>query len=160
QAPCGGMTFQAPRIVKSTVSRTPGIRDGVRYTKLIAKVGDHFGADIMTFELPAGAPGVARINAELARTLPEPGGRKSPGYLDCGMNCVGSCGENGEFRDNVEPGLITRRWLVAHELESGFCGGAHPYAGESWQVWSLKTGEKVDPWSWFTRDAVQASAKG
>lgn len=127
--PCGGMTFQVPRVVEPTVARTPATLDGVRYTKLVAKVGDHFGADIETFELPAALSGAARINAELAKTLPRLGGREPPGYLDCAMNSAGSFGEGGEFRDSVEPDLITRRWLVSHEIETGFCGGAHPYAG-------------------------------
>ncbi|HWE45742.1 MAG TPA: hypothetical protein VG407_06905 [Caulobacteraceae bacterium] len=146
--PCGGMTFQAPRIVQPRVTRKSAVVDGARYTRLIADVGKHFGADIETFALDASTPAAQRINTALAKTLPRLGA-EAPDYLVCTTQATGQFGEDGEFVDVLKPVLLTRRWLVSEEVNSGSCGGAHPYAGINYRLWSLTAGKTVDPWSWF-----------
>jgi hypothetical protein len=159
-APCGGMTFQRPRIVSPTIVQKPATLDGTAYEKVIADVGAHFDSTIETFALLGDSPAVARINAEAAKVLPKTGGDEVPDYLDCAMGSAGSYGENGEYTHTVTPGLITRRWIAADETTSGFCGGVHPDTEEFWRVWSLTTGAKVDPWDWFSSDAVRRPPPG
>lgn len=180
EEPCRGMTFMGPRIAPLTVTRTPAELDGTGYVRLIANVGAHFDVKIESFELTGPilgtTPAAARLNAGLAKPLPSsrpsslasslassagPGqelGR--PDWLACLLDAAGSFGEDGQFEDIVEPGLISRRWLVTSETMNAACGDRQRSDSVDWRLFSLPSGEPVDPWSWFTTDAVQRSRVG
>jgi len=153
-APCGGMTFLSPRLVKPTLTRRAASLDGTSYTDIVANVGPHLDVQIESFELTPATPVMARINAELARPLPKPGAKQAD-YLDCLMGATGAYGQDGQYADTLAPDLISPRWLVTEETSSSSCDGAHPNAGVTWRTWNLTTGAAVDPWSWFNSQTVQ-----
>lgn len=160
KAPCGAMSFQRPRIVNLALARKSVTLDGALYAKITADVGAHFDTTIETFALLGSGPAVARINADAAKVLPQNGDAAVADYVDCAISQAASYGENGEYTHTLTPDLLTRHWLAAVETMSGMCGGAHPSAEVDWRVWSLTTGVKVDPWSWFSADAVQRPPPG
>ena len=158
EEPCRGMTFMGPRLAPPTVTRIPASLDGTRYVRLIENVGAHFDVKIEAFELPGSTPAIAWLNTLLAKPLP--GGARRPDWLTCLLDTAGSIGEEGEFEDVLEPDVISAHWLVTSETQDASCGDRQRSDAVDWRVFSLPSGEAVDPWSWFTVEAVRRRQVG
>jgi hypothetical protein len=158
--PCGGMTFHGPRVTPVSVSRKPAPIDGVTYSVLTANVGAHFGANVSTFALRGDSAAIRRVNADLAKRLPQPPDKEPPDYLLCDMNTADTTGMGGGYSETTEPDVVSRSWLVARRVDDDNCGGAHPNMEISWRIWNLKTGEEVRPQDWLTPVAIAKKADG
>jgi hypothetical protein len=139
------------------VSRAPATLDGVRYTKLTVHAGAALDVGIETFAFDGATPADNRLNALLAKPLPQSGASKPAAYVVCLMWQAGSSGDDGDYADTLAPALISRRWLVTQEITNSTCGGAHPNAETDWRVFDRTTGDAIDAWSWFTADAAVRS---
>ncbi len=154
---CGAGVFTAPRIKTPTITRTPGVRDGVAYTTLTLQTGADLDVTVASFSLNATTPAATRLNAEFAKVLAKKDEGASDEYADCIAGATGSLGGDGEFSDVLKPNLIGKRWMVTEEDSEEFCGGAHPDEATNWSLYDLATGAAVDPWVWFNADGVTHS---
>jgi hypothetical protein len=55
----------------------------------------------------------------------------------------------GDFQTKVRLRFWNDEWLSWSGHVEGYCGGAHPFFGNSTNTIELRTGRKVNQWNWF-----------
>lgn len=154
---CVSMAFHQPRLAGVRTVSTRATADRTSYTKLTLDHGGHFpSVSVATFALDGGSAPVRRINEALA----EPLRHEPPEWLDCVRGTLGMAAVEGDYNRSLEPVMISRRWLSVAEHHDGFCGGAHPDAGNSYQIWDRTTGREINLHDWFTARAVKRETVG
>ncbi len=154
---CGGTEFNGPRATPITITRKAKKLNGFAYTELTANVGKQFDVAIATFELPATTPAMRKINAILQEEISaQP---LESHYFECVAASLDGSGSEGNYGVGVIPVLISRNYMVSEESQGDYCGGAHPNYYIDWRNWDLRTGEKIDLWSWMGRSAVVQEKK-
>jgi hypothetical protein len=151
--PCGSAEYSAPRMTPTRVSETRATFDGRAYRKLALVVGRQFeNVSVETFAIDGGGAAAAKIN----RILREPiaGAPAKSGWIECMQGSLGANGIDGEYAEGIEPKMIGRRWMAVNHHVDGFCGGAHPFAGNSSRLFDLARGAEVRIVTWFNRQGI------
>jgi len=148
---CASMAFHQPLLAGvRTVSRR-ATADGVAYTKITLDHGGRFDARVETFALDGAGDATRRVNALLGRTL----AGNPPEWFDCLRSPLQTGPMDGGLSETFEPVMITRRWLSVNHQYDGFCGGAHPNSGTTYETYDLAAGAQVDLHDWFGPEAVR-----
>lgn len=154
-SPCESMAFMGPRLSGGSVVREEGRIAGQGYTVLRYVPPAHFDPDdlhIQTFALPGSATADARINQALAFDLPRED--MSDEYAQCFAMHAAFRGIDGYLFKQVEPELLTERWLGTIAHNSSYCGGAHPSHWSQRRVFDRSSGAEVEPESWLNDTAL------
>jgi len=103
------------------------------------------GAQV-TLTLGGNAPGIARINQDLARLAIPPEGQKN--FYRERRTALGQNGGTATSEITVEPVYWSSQWVTVrfYRWTAGY--GSN---GISWglHTWNLQTGKSTDPWSWL-----------
>ncbi len=148
---CAAMAFHQPLLAGIRTVTRRASADGVAYTKITLDHGGRFDAAVETFALDGAGDATRRVNTLLARSL----AGNPPDWFDCLRSPLQSGPMDGGLSETFEPVMISRRWLSVNHQYDGFCGGAHPNSGTTYETYDLVAGAQVDLHDWFLPSAVQ-----
>jgi hypothetical protein len=153
--PCGSRAFIAPRIRPVKLIAKPQRLGSFAYDALSWDVGPGFGdISLESFAFRPVRPGDAAINAALRIV---PGKAEGPGdYIGCVLGAQ-EMGGDGDYHIAYTPNHASNAYLSALVSSDGYCGGAHPFHGYSYQTWDRATGREVRLHRWFGPAAVKVN---
>ncbi|UXH79360.1 hypothetical protein [Roseateles amylovorans] len=147
--------YHAARLasIKPTTRGTTRIGNG-SYERLVL---DAAGASIQAVRLQGTSTGILAINQSLWQQATETLGE----HLDCRAEARRERGRASEFESNLQEDVVAwSRGYVAVSLNNeGYCGGAHPWHGESFRTYRLDTGAQEDVTQWLREDLRQGIEK-
>lgn len=148
---CASVDFHQPRLAGVRTISARGTVDGTAFTKLTLDTAGHFEITVQTFALDGDGPAVRRINNALGADL----AGTPPGWFECISNSLDASPLEGTETITLEPAMISRRWLSVATNADVSCGGAHPDAYASYQLFDLTTGAEMELLDWFLPRAVK-----
>ena len=153
ESACGSLSFNQPRLQRSSIATARARIDGVGYTKLAFRPGPRFpGVEIATFALDRPGPAAQRINRLLREPLRETGIRSD--WFQCMTASLGATARDGDYHVAIEPTLVAGRWLAVRQYQEGSCGGASPFNSTVSRTFDLGTGTEIDLHGWLNSRAV------
>lgn len=148
---CASLDFHRPRLAGIRTVSTRGTVDGVSYTKLALDTRGRFEIEVQTFALDDDSAAIRRINTALGADL----AGNPPGWFECISGSLTTLPYEGDEDVTLAPTMISRRWLSVTTHGDVSCGGAHPDAYVSYQLFDLTTGAEVELLDWFLPTAVK-----
>jgi hypothetical protein len=153
---CGSDAFNNAREQPARMMAQPAAANGTAYRKLTLDFGDRYTAQVASFALVRTGPAAERVNKALREELHA----TERMVFECSRGQLASNGWPGELDAATSPVFIGAHWMITTTHSEDDCGGAHPNSSTSYAVWSLDSGEAVDPWQWFAPNAVKRTPTG
>lgn len=137
-------TFNAPRVAAEQIHAGEPISFMDKPYRVITALG----GNVASVELIGEEESVTKANKVLRKELMNDIG----GYLSCE---VFDPPQRGDFRTKVRLRFRNDEWLSWSGHLEGYCGGAHPFFGNSTNTIDLHSGKEVNLWDWFKLKLVK-----